>query len=137
LIQNDEILLIQHIKNNKKYWLLPGGGVKFGEDLKSALKREMEEELGVKIEVGDLLFASDSISVKEARHIVNLYFQCEYVSGDYKLATEERLNSYGFFNYSKLEEMKIIPPIKTTLINFIKNNSQKNKKYLGSRWDKI
>ena len=31
LIENDKILLIQHYKNNKKYWLIPGGGNDWGE----------------------------------------------------------------------------------------------------------
>lgn len=35
--------------SNKDYYKLPGGGVEEGEDLKLALDRECEEELGVKI----------------------------------------------------------------------------------------
>ena len=27
LIEDDRILLIEHTKKNKKYWLVPGGGV--------------------------------------------------------------------------------------------------------------
>ena len=49
LIKDGKILLIAHKKNNDVYWLLPGGGVNFGESLKHALKREIKEELGVSI----------------------------------------------------------------------------------------
>ena len=31
LIENGKILLIQHHKEDKKYWLVPGGGVDWGE----------------------------------------------------------------------------------------------------------
>ena len=40
LIENDEILLIEHTKNDKKYWLVPGGGVVWGDSKAESLIRE-------------------------------------------------------------------------------------------------
>lgn len=137
LIREDQILLIQHQKEGKKYWLLPGGGVIFGEDLKTALKREIKEELGINVVVNDLIHSSDSIPKDHKRHIVNLYFSCDFLSGKYKLAEEERLVDYGFFSISDLQKMKIIPPIKKEIIQYIEDGKSKKNNYLGSRWDEI
>ena len=41
-------------KNERGLWEFPGGSVEFGERLGDALRREMAEEYGVKIAVGDL-----------------------------------------------------------------------------------
>lgn len=42
-------------KNERGLWEFPGGPVEFGERLAGALKREIHEEYGIEIEVGELL----------------------------------------------------------------------------------
>jgi ADP-ribose pyrophosphatase YjhB (NUDIX family) len=42
-------------KNERGLWEFPGGSVELGERLADALRREIREEYGVEIEVGELL----------------------------------------------------------------------------------
>lgn len=44
------------VAKNRDWWCTPGGGVDEGEDLLTALDREMIEETGVKPAIGRLLF---------------------------------------------------------------------------------
>lgn len=62
----------------KKVWELPGGRVEAGEEanLRSALKREIREELGVEINVGQVIDAFVFIGGKP--HCVIVY-RCELV----------------------------------------------------------
>ncbi|BDR61030.1 NUDIX domain-containing protein [Lactobacillus xylocopicola] len=43
------VLLIHRIKDQRAYWVLPGGGAKGAETPLQAAVREVEEELGLKL----------------------------------------------------------------------------------------
>jgi 8-oxo-dGTP diphosphatase len=58
LVDGDRILVCQrhHLDHYGLQWEFPGGKVHDGEDLKSALRRELVEELGIEAEVGEEVF---------------------------------------------------------------------------------
>jgi ADP-ribose pyrophosphatase YjhB (NUDIX family) len=129
-----KILLVKHKKNDKEYWLLPGGGVKYGESLTNALKRELKEELNLKIDVKDIVYINDSINIEEERHIVNVYFRCIITEGDIKINKDYRLVGYNFIEYEKIQSLQIYPNIKKELIEYLKDDIS-NRSYLGERWE--
>jgi 8-oxo-dGTP pyrophosphatase MutT (NUDIX family) len=47
LIKDDRVVLVKHTYQDA--WYLPGGGVKKGETLEEAIRRECEEELGAEL----------------------------------------------------------------------------------------
>ena len=70
-----------------------GGGVKEGEDLKTAIKRELKEELGAHVKIlCKIGVVSDYYNVIY-RHNINNYFLCKIVSfGDKNLTQAEKEN---------------------------------------------
>jgi len=132
LISDEGLLLIAHKKNDDVYWLLPGGGVDYGESLSEALIREFVEELNIDITVSDLAFISDSIDPSGNRHILNICFICEYAGGEYLLGTEDRLHDFSFFGKDEIPNIKLFPPINNELISIM--DSGVRGKYIGKLW---
>jgi mutator protein MutT len=84
-------------KNERGLWEFPGGSVEFGETLAEALRREMQEEYGVQIEVGELLDVADHILPEEGQHWVSPSFICRIVSGEPRILEPEKCSQIGWF----------------------------------------
>lgn len=137
LIEDDRILLIEHTKNNRKYWLVPGGGVDWGESAAEALIREFKEETSLDIEVEKFLFISETIAPDKQKHVINLYFKikkAENSSNIMKLGEEEILTDLRFIPEDEIKNIKLYPNIKEKLIKLL--NKENIEPYLGLLWDK-
>ena len=137
LIEDDRILLIEHTKNNRKYWLVPGGGVDWGESAAEALIREFKEETSLDIEVEKFLFISETIAPDKQKHVINLYFKikkAENSSNIMKLGEEEMLTDLRFIPEGEIKNIKLYPNIKEKLIKLL--NKENIEPYLGLLWDK-
>ena len=135
VIQENSILLIQHIKNEKKYWLVPGGGVDWGESLEDALIREYKEETNLDIEVKDFLFFSETISPDKNKHVINLYFlvKIKNDSETMKIGNETNLSDLKYVSKEEIQNIKLYPNIKEQLMKIL--NNEKMTPYLGLLWD--
>jgi len=49
VVKDGKILFLKESANTSGKWELPGGGLDFGENIYECLKREVEEEMGVKV----------------------------------------------------------------------------------------
>ena len=137
LIEDDRILLIEHTKNNKKYWLVPGGGVDWGESAAEALIREFKEETSLDIEVEKFLFISETIAPDKQKHVINLYFKIKKIensSNIMKLGEEKILTDLRFIPEDEIKNIKLYPNIKEKLIKLL--NKGNIEPYLGLLWDK-
>ena len=72
------------IRSPRGDWEFPGGQVEEGEDLITALQREVLEETGVTVTVGKLVGVYSNVK----SHIVMFDFLCELVSGELQTGAE-------------------------------------------------
>jgi 8-oxo-dGTP diphosphatase len=84
-------------KNERGLWEFPGGAVERGERLADALRREIREEYGIEIAVGDLLDVVDHILPEEGQHWVSPAYLCRIVSGTPAVLEPDKCAEIGWF----------------------------------------
>lgn len=136
LNEKNELLLVNHQKNGKSYWLLPGGGVEHGESFHEALSREFMEELSLKIDsVGDLFLVHDTLYPNNKRHIVNLYFAVQTKkSSVMKVNPDGVLAEASFVSMKTFKKLIFYPNIKKEIIIEWKKSFKKPIGYMKIKW---
>ena len=89
-----------------EYWDVPGGTLDFGEDLLDALKREIKEEIGLKVKIGPVISVCGYLS-NPSRHQFQITYACEYISGEINLDLAEH-DEYRWVTIKELGKLKRI-----------------------------
>lgn len=102
-----------------QFWCTPGGGVDDGEDLHTALKREIKEELGITAQIGKLLYIQE-YSDKRTKKIYLEFFYHILNDKDFDAIDlsrtshgEEEIAEFGFID----------PSLEFTLPKFLASES--------------
>ena len=115
----EKILIAQRLKGEfKGKWEFPGGKIEAGETPQQVLKREIQEELGIKIKVGEWI---DTIEYDyPSFHLSMDCFWCIVVDGEIVLKEAEAarwLRKDELYNVDWLSaDMKLIEKLKSNLL---------------------
>jgi ADP-ribose pyrophosphatase YjhB (NUDIX family) len=78
IIKDGKMLAIKLKDEQDEWYIMPGGGQDVEEILPETVCREVVEELGLQVEVKDLVFVIEGVH-GESFHRVDLVFLCEYI----------------------------------------------------------
>lgn len=135
LVDDRRLLMVEQSRRDERYWLLPGGGVIFGETLSEALRREFLEELGLRVAVDRLLAIVESISPDPAyaKHVVHMMFAVSAAKEVPPVPRDEAVLAVAFLDEVQLRNVDVRPPINEFLRDCTRE-LPKWPQYLGRRW---
>ena len=86
VLVEDGALLLERVcmRELTPRWTLPGGKLEYGETLQQCLAREMREETGLAVEVGELLYVCDRFHGLGS-HVVDMSFLVRRVPGSERM----------------------------------------------------
>ncbi|MEI8343951.1 MAG: NUDIX domain-containing protein [Candidatus Moraniibacteriota bacterium] len=110
IIKNEKILLMHRRKNSLEYFTVPGGTIEEGETSQLAAVREIREETGLNVEIGELFFEFDGARGHE------YFFMAKNISGQEKLggpeserSCEENLYELSWVSFDELPGTDLKP----------------------------
>jgi 8-oxo-dGTP diphosphatase len=115
--RGDTVLLCNHTKLGRSYWLLPGGGVEEGESLHEALLRELDEECSLRaVRLDGPIALAESIAPADQRprkHVVHLIFHGVVADHEFVSVTSEdaAIRGHRLVAATDLPGLDLRPPI--------------------------
>ncbi|CRK56295.1 FIG01124213: hypothetical protein [Alloactinosynnema sp. L-07] len=112
-LDGDKILLARWTNPHGSRWMLPGGGVDFGEDPLDGAIREVMEETGYRVEVETLL-GIDSI-VRPDFHGVRVVYEGRVVGGELRFEVGGSTDMAAWFDLAEVSELERAELVDTAL----------------------
>ena len=106
VIHEDKFLLARRNKENyKDFWVIPGGGVKYGETISDAAVREIKEETNLDIEVEKFIGFHEIVNVAADYHTI-IFFHIGKVKDIDNLKASEDISDVKFFTIEEIKEIE-------------------------------
>jgi 8-oxo-dGTP diphosphatase len=135
LTRGEDILLVEHERAGRRYYLLPGGGLEWGETCAAGLAREFLEEVSLKVKTGELLFINESIEPAGKRHIVNLTFRVRLAGGALRVHADRRLKAAAWVPRAQVSRLAFYPAIRRELLQAWKRGFKQPARWLSTPWE--
>lgn len=106
-----ELLVVKHSFDHN-YYALPGGHLEYGETILECIEREIIEELGIKPEIGRLLYIHDYIDENDGVQSVEFFFEIVNSKNYKNIDGIERTHAHEIVEllWIKPEENEILLP---------------------------
>ena len=108
-------------------WEVPGGKIEFGETPEEAVKREVFEETGYKVNVKKIV-PYENTTVWDypncKQHTVVFYYECELSSNNHVGCNDSKINTFKWINKSEISNYSFLPGTKEA-IEMVYNSLEK------------
>lgn len=114
VVHEGKFLLAERNKvNYNGYWIIPGGGVKFGETIQEAAIREIKEETNLDVEITKLIGPKEVINVPSKYHSVVFFHLAKPKHTN--IEAKEDVSAAKFFSIEEVKQLKIAESVEWAL----------------------
>ena len=112
--KDDKFLLAERNKENYNgYWIIPGGGVEFGETTQEAAVREIKEETNLEVDITQLIGYKEIINVPGSYHSIVFFYLA--TPKHTKIEAREDVSKARFFSLDEIKKLKIAESVEWVL----------------------
>lgn len=114
--RGEKVLLGQRLKNDEAFekWVFPGGGLKGDETFQEGVQRECGEEVGLVLEIGNLIMATRSPHA--GRTNVALIYWATPKGDDTEPIASNEIGNPGYFTFEEAWELDLMPATRLVLL---------------------
>jgi len=102
--QGTFLLAERNKENYNGYWIIPGGGVHFGERIQDAAQREIKEETNIDVEIVRFIAYKEIINVPGKYHSVVFFYLA--TPKHHNIKAQDDVSKAHFFTISEIKELK-------------------------------
>jgi len=116
LVQHGEKFLLgkRNKKNANGMWVIPGGGIEWGESAYDAGKREIKEETNLDIEIKRFLGVKEIIATHADYHTV-VFFHLAEPTNPEELQSSDDVSEVGFFTIDEIRQLNCVESVREVL----------------------
>lgn len=134
VIDGDRLLLVEHRKGTRGYWLLPGGGLEHGETFLACAEREVLEETGLSVRAERVVYLSEAIAPDGGRHIVNVFVKAALVGGTLAVPEGDIVAAVRWVSLAEVPGLTMYPAIAQELLASAATGFDHEVRHLGAFW---
>lgn len=117
IFEHNQVLLAH--RRDIDWWNLPGGAIDPGESIAQALLREVREETGLEIEIGQLV----GVYSKPLKQEIVLTFRCRVLGGTLNAITDDDIDESRYFATDQLP-VRTLPKHRQRVMDGLRNQPQ-------------
>jgi ADP-ribose pyrophosphatase YjhB (NUDIX family) len=115
-----EILCMKYFHGGKEVFALPGGGVDQDVPFKEALLREWKDELGVKVDIGEVILIGEASAKKRHPQTLHIIFEALEIYGTPKIRPDNTTSlGIEWVAVEKVKQYAIYPDVGKYLDDYL------------------
>ncbi len=125
IIKENKVLLVRDPRMKQEIWEIPGGRMNIDEEPREAVAREIQEELGIDVTVGRVVYMEQFIQGNEGKRALVIVYACTMVDSEQPIhMSETEVCEIAWVLYDELPEYPLFPEYLRALDCYFANREE-------------